>query len=343
MKIEKATVYYDFNNGEFENNQNIKIETKENSVEKKRNFGGMAWTEITISSCENESAKRSEGYSYKEEACYEYFACMKGEGILLVEDEKASYYVPLKKGALQLVEGTKLRTIFNIGQTPLTVCVFGKDNDISSNKNSRSSTFDYRKENGQWSFYNQEKQLAKIEMQTSELSYDFSNKETCEKALKAEKKYEQIKGAYQEVDFKLTDDQIMYKVYAFENTEDFGKINYGITIMDPICVNGECNMTKGHIHVDEQMTEVYFGLEGNGLLLLKDEKGETFAQEVKRNTVHFIDGRWAHRLINTGDSELRVGAFWNANEKQDYQKVENDPFGFRVFKKKGTLKIEKEQ
>lgn len=339
MKIEEATMSYDFSNGNMDENGDIEI--KSQSIVKKKSYGGMSWTEIKVSGCEGVSATCSESYAYKKDACYEYFACIKGEGLLLIEGKKGNYYVPLKKGVLQLVEGEECRTIFNPNREPLTVCVFGKENELLLQP-VKQSLLEYREEKGNWNFYNQEGKLVVVEKQATDIKYDFSNQATRNKAMHAKKKYSQIKNAYKSTDIKLENDEIMYEVYAFENSRDFGKVNYGITIMSSTCVNDECNMTKGHIHVDKEMTEVYFGLAGNGLLLLKDENGETFAQEVKRNSVHFIDGRWAHRLINTGNEELQVGAFWNANEMQDYQKVEDDPFGFRVFKKNGKIEVKEE-
>ena len=112
--------------------------------------------------------------------------------------------------------------------------------------------------------------------------------------------------------------------------------------MQPVCVNGECNVTRGHFHENLDCDEIYCGMGGEGLLLLMDEDYHCHAEKVKCGSVHYIDGHLAHRLVNTGNSELKVQCMWPSNAGHDYKRVEEHPFTVRVFKENGELKVEEE-
>ncbi|MCB6313949.1 cupin domain-containing protein, partial [Gordonibacter pamelaeae] len=78
----------------------------------------------------------------------------------------------------------------------------------------------------------------------------------------------------------------------------------------PVLVNGECNMTRGHWHENRECVEFYFCLSGEGLLMLMDEDGTTWAEKTYPGSLHHIDGHLAHRLINTGEEPMKIGACW---------------------------------
>ena len=103
-------------------------------------------------------------------------------------------------------------------------------------------------------------------------------------------------GAYKEAGEAEDLDRVMYEVYSFENGDpaQAGNLNWGLTVMYPELVGGECNFTRGHVHADQSCAEIYFGLDGQGLLLFMDQDGGTWAEKVRRGSLHYIDGRWAH-------------------------------------------------
>lgn len=154
------------------------------------------------------------------------------------------------------------------------------------------------------------------------------------------KKYlKDIGDAYQNPPCGEDNDTLMYEVYSYENGDNSssGSLNWGLTVMYPVCVGEECNLTRGHIHENTACSEIYFGLGGEGLLLLMDREGNAWAEKVYPNSVHYIDGSLAHRLVNTGDEIFRVGACWSGAAGHDYQWVENHPFPARVYKKNGEI------
>lgn len=158
----------------------------------------------------------------------------------------------------------------------------------------------------------------------------------------SKKLYKDAKSFYKEVDPNLADDTVMYEVYSYSqgNPAQAGNLNWGLTVMKPVYVNGECNITRGHFHEDLDCAEIYFCLGGEGLLLLMDEEGNCHAEEMKVGTVHHIDGKLAHRLVNTGNEDLKVGACWPTTAGHDYARIEKDPFKVRIFKKDGQIIVE---
>ena len=156
---------------------------------------------------------------------------------------------------------------------------------------------------------------------------------------KSTKLYASAKTFYKSVDSSIEDDCVMYEVYTYEHDG----LNYGLTVMQPVCVNGECNMTRGHFHENLDCDEIYCGMAGEGLLLLMDENYHCHAEKVKCGSVHYIDGHLAHRLINTGNEEFKVQCMWPANAGHDYERVEKHPFTARVFKENNEIRIEEDE
>ncbi|MDR1795435.1 MAG: cupin domain-containing protein [Erysipelotrichaceae bacterium] len=155
----------------------------------------------------------------------------------------------------------------------------------------------------------------------------------------AKKTYGEAKGFYKEIDSSLSQDTLMYEVFSYEegDLKVSGNLFTGLTVLYPVLVKGECNMTRGHFHHNTNCAEIYGGLSGSGLLLLMDESHKTWAEEVFTGSIHYIDGRLAHRLINTGEEPLRVLCVWPTTAGHDYQRVEENPFGIRVFKSGGKV------
>lgn len=161
---------------------------------------------------------------------------------------------------------------------------------------------------------------------------------------KYEKKFGDVKGIYHNSN-GIADDQLVYTVYSYTQGDPScaGNLNWGLTILEPILVNGEYNMTRGHFHQDLQCAEFYFGIQGEGLLLLMDQQGKTWAEKVCKGSLHHIDGAYAHRLLNIGNVPLKVGACWPTVAGHDYETIEKKlPFKC-VFCKEGHPVLEGEE
>lgn len=163
---------------------------------------------------------------------------------------------------------------------------------------------------------------------------------TGEGVTKAVKRYHEVAGLYE---CPRDDDPVVYEVYTHSaGPEAVGNLLWGLTVMKPVDSHGECNMTRGHFHEDRSCTEYYFCLRGEGLLLLMDESGETWAERMSEGSLHHIDGHLAHRCVNTSNTEeLWVGACWPTVSGHDYAAIEQREFAYRVKRVDGKIVFEK--
>jgi glucose-6-phosphate isomerase len=106
----------------------------------------------------------------------------------------------------------------------------------------------------------------------------------------------------------------------------------GVSCLRPGDVAGEYFMTKGHFHARRETAEYYWGVAGEGALILMDENGECRWERVFPGSVHYIPGNVAHRLANTGTETLRVGACWPSDAGHDYATIAASGFTKRLFK-----------
>ena len=152
------------------------------------------------------------------------------------------------------------------------------------------------------------------------------------------KKYHEVSYLYKN---KREDNPIVYEVYSYTKGKNvLGNLYWGLTVLKPVYSHGECNMTKGHFHEDKNCVEIYFGIAGDGLLLLMDETGYTWAEKVFEGSLHHIEGTVAHRLVNTGDVDLKVGACWPTAAGHDYAAINEREFGYRIFKRDNHIEFE---
>lgn len=155
----------------------------------------------------------------------------------------------------------------------------------------------------------------------------------------AVKHYHEVAYLYET---KREDDPIVYEVYTYgEGNDKKGNLNWGLTVLKPVLSNGECNMTKGHFHVWKEAAEYYLGVSGEGLLLLMDEEGHTWGEKVYEGSLHHVDGHYAHRLVNTGNVDLKVAACWPTSAGHDYEAIEKREFGYRIFKTENGIECRK--
>ncbi len=141
---------------------------------------------------------------------------------------------------------------------------------------------------------------------------------------------------------KQSGDTLVYEVESYfpvaENTE--GGLFYGITYLHPGKVGNEYFMTKGHFHQIRNRGEFYWTLEGEGMLILMDEKRNTHAEKMFPGSIHYINGHIAHRTVNTGSSLLSFGAVWPSDAGHDYETIREHGFSGILVDENGipTLK-----
>ena len=127
-------------------------------------------------------------------------------------------------------------------------------------------------------------------------------------------------------------DPVVYEVYEMLRPETAGELRSGLSVVHPGRVGDEFYMTKGHFHRIIDTAEVYYGVQGRGLLLMEDARGEWAAEEVEPGRAVYVPPGWAHRSINIGNSENLVTFFvYRADAGHDYGTIERQGFRKRVL------------
>ena len=107
------------------------------------------------------------------------------------------------------------------------------------------------------------------------------------------------------------------------NTQDV--VEQALTIY-PGKVGDEYFMTKGHFHANMNRGEYYWGVEGEGRLIMMDQNRRVWSERMFPGSLHYIPGGVAHRVANIGYSVLSFAACWPSDAGHDYQVILENGF-----------------
>ena len=151
-----------------------------------------------------------------------------------------------------------------------------------------------------------------------------------------QKRFRDLEGLYEDADaFRQMlpewSDQVVYEVQDHRASEQPGDFIYGTTVMKPGSVGLEFFMTRGHQHQKAESAETYFGLSGEGVLLLESPDGDVEVREIRKSILVYVPPYWIHRSINTGVKDLIFMFNYPADAGQDYGIIErNKGMGKRI-------------
>lgn len=122
-------------------------------------------------------------------------------------------------------------------------------------------------------------------------------------------------------------DPLVYEFYDLNMPEKEGDLAFGSSIVYPGKVGNEYFMTKGHFHTILETAEVYYCLNGYGMIMMESPEGLVEYQEMRPGQAVYVPGRYAHRSINLSDTETLVTFFvFRADAGHDYGTVEERGF-----------------
>ena len=157
------------------------------------------------------------------------------------------------------------------------------------------------------------------------------------------RKLKDLKGIFQDQEvFDHTDqEELVYTVQSWLPVADGtpGGLYFGVSTIYPGKVGKEYFMTKGHFHSLGDRAEFYWGVQGKGMLILMDRVRKTWAEEVYPGSLHYIGGEIAHRLANTGDENLIIGACWPSDAGHNYDEIAVNGFSARLVEVRGKPKL----
>lgn len=135
-------------------------------------------------------------------------------------------------------------------------------------------------------------------------------------------------------------DVVLYEVYEIRRPEAAGELLHGLSILHPGQVGEEYFMTKGHFHAVLETAEVYYCLGGQGMMIMETPEGDWAVEELCPGRVLYVPPRWAHRSVNTGETEALITFFvYPGHAGHDYGTIEQQGFRKLVVEREGRPQI----
>jgi glucose-6-phosphate isomerase len=135
-------------------------------------------------------------------------------------------------------------------------------------------------------------------------------------------------------------DPILYEVYEISRPEVSGELIHGISILYPGKIGDEFYMTKGHFHTVLDTAEIYYSLQGEGVMVMETPEGDWMVEELSPGRVLYVPPRWAHRSVNTRNDIALISFFtYPGNAGHDYGTIETQGYRKLVVEKNGRIEI----
>jgi glucose-6-phosphate isomerase len=148
-----------------------------------------------------------------------------------------------------------------------------------------------------------------------------------------------LRGLFADMEAEVSlssENPLLYEVFYGNNTPKVeGQLGYCTTIIRPGRVGDEYFMTKGHYHAKADRAEVYYGLRGEGYLLLQTPEGQINVQEMRAGVVAYVPPYWGHRTINIGKENYVFLSVFPADAGYDYKAISEHGFASIVVERKG--------
>jgi glucose-6-phosphate isomerase, archaeal len=135
-------------------------------------------------------------------------------------------------------------------------------------------------------------------------------------------------------------DPLIYEFHDMGVDEKDSEVAYGTSITYPGTVGAEYHMTKGHFHTILDTAEIYYCLNGQGLMMMENPEGDVQVEELTPGQAVYVPGRYAHRSINTHPDEPLVTFFaFPGHAGHDYGTIESRGFRKLVVDRDGTPQV----
>jgi glucose-6-phosphate isomerase len=131
-------------------------------------------------------------------------------------------------------------------------------------------------------------------------------------------------------------DIVLYEVFQIHRPETAGELLHGVSIVHPGRIGDEYHMTKGHFHSILETGEVYYCLQGTGMMVMETPEGDWAVEELYPGRVLYVLPRWADRSVNTDqDEDLITFYAYPGNAGHDYGTIKGQGFRKLVVARDG--------
>jgi glucose-6-phosphate isomerase len=135
-----------------------------------------------------------------------------------------------------------------------------------------------------------------------------------------ERRHSDMADMYLEEYADGTADTVIYSVHEIPVPTTNSNLMSSTTVIQPGMVGQEYYMTKGHFH------KIHIGISGEGRLVMAKEDGLYTVEAMRRGTINYVPGGWAHRSVNVGDEPLVFFAVYPGDAGYDYGTIEEEGF-----------------
>ncbi len=160
-----------------------------------------------------------------------------------------------------------------------------------------------------------------------------------EKAVSTKRYLSQMKGMFaDEAAYEAAlkeNDAVVYEFYEMGAPESDGAIAMGTSITYPGKIGDEYYFTKGHFHCILDAAESYFGLSGEGYMLIENPEGEWDMLPIQPGAALYVPPRFAHRTVNTGSTPLVTFFSFRGDAGHDYGTIETKGYRKMIVEKGG--------
>jgi glucose-6-phosphate isomerase len=132
---------------------------------------------------------------------------------------------------------------------------------------------------------------------------------------------------------------LVYEFYELGIPSHPGDLAFGTSITYPGQVAGEDYMTKGHFHQILETAEVYYCIQGHGMMMMENPEGQWDSQELTSGKAVYVPKRFAQRSINIGENPFITFFCFRADAGHDYKTIETKGFRKVVVQKNGKPEI----
>jgi glucose-6-phosphate isomerase, archaeal len=117
-------------------------------------------------------------------------------------------------------------------------------------------------------------------------------------------------------------DFLVYRVEEHRNVGDEGALIIGTSTLQPGRYGDEYAVTRGHLHAKPDRAELYYCLNGTGVMLLETTDGRSETVPLTAGQAVHVPGHWVHRSVNVGDDPFVTLFCYPADAGQDYALIE---------------------
>lgn len=130
-------------------------------------------------------------------------------------------------------------------------------------------------------------------------------------------------------------DPVVYEIRYYPFITSKSDMALGTTMINPGKVGDEYHMTKGHFHASDDQPEIYYCVQGEGVLQMETRDGDYQVAPWKAGTITHIPPHYAHRVINTGSTPLVFVASFHVAAGHDYGQIETQGFKNVIVERNG--------